>query len=345
MRQGRQRLRVVALHLLEELSFFPADMVVQPHPDLAHEFRVARRRLRFALAPLRQTPQGGVFIKQPVPQFRRMDQREQQPLFVIKVCPDLRPPSVHELGDRTDAIRTIQIRGLPQAPSLDKPAHVLARQGLERGMTLQGRSQRNRLLEAVVRHRVIVFNMGASLNILGRTPDHGFDEPLGLLTDCHRRIEKFLELLQRIAREYDDKPLDAQAVDAVRTAKRYFAHAAPKHTADEEESLFPRLRAAAQTQGKECTAIARLEGEHEQADRLHAQVDGLLEAWLRDGSLPAERSTELGSILATLRELYREHIHVEEAEVFPLAGSLLSPSDLSAVGSEMRARRGLPAQE
>lgn len=351
MRQGRQRLRVVALHLLEELSFFPADMVVQPHPDLAHEFRVARRRLRFALAPLRQTPQGGVFIKQSVPQFRRMDQREQQPLFVIKVCPDLRPPSVHELGDRTDAIRTIQIRGLPQAPSLDKPAHVLARQGLERGMTLQGRSQRNRLLEAVVRHRVIVFNMGASLNILGRTPDHGFDEPLGLLTDCHRRIEKFLELLQRIAREYDDKPLDAQAVDAVRTAKRYFAHAAPKHTADEEESLFPRMKAAAARGGahaQPCGALARLEHDHEQADALHAKVDVLLEAWLDLPSggilpppLPPAKAAELTALLHTLRELYRGHIHTEEAEVFPLAGTLLTPNELTAVGEEMRARRGL----
>jgi hemerythrin-like domain-containing protein len=196
-----------------------------------------------------------------------------------------------------------------------------------------------------VHHRVIVFNMCASLNILGRTPDHGFDEPLGLLTDCHRRIEKFLELLQRAVREHARAPLDTPTAEAIRNAQRYFAKAAPKHTADEEESLFPRLRAAAATQGKDCKAIARLEGDHEQADRLHAQVDGLLEVWLRDGSLPAERFTELGSVLATLRELYREHIHVEEAEVFPLAGSLLSPSDLSAVGSEMRARRGLPAQE
>jgi hemerythrin-like domain-containing protein len=190
--------------------------------------------------------------------------------------------------------------------------------------------------------------MCASLNILGRPPhgpDHGFDEPLGLLTDCHRRIEMFLELLQRAVREHAGAPLDTPTANAIRNAQRYFAKAAPKHTADEEESLFPRLRAAAATHGKDASAIARLEGDHEQADRLHAKVDGLLESWLREGSLPAERSADLGSILATLRELYREHIHVEEAEVFPLAGSLLSPSDLSAVGSEMRARRGLAAPE
>lgn len=155
----------------------------------------------------------------------------------------------------------------------------------------------------------------------------------------------FLELLQRAVREHAGAPLNTPAADAIRNAQRYFAKAAPKHTADEEESLFPRLKAAAATQGKDCTAITRLEGDHERADRLHAQVDGLLEAWLRDGALSPEQFAELGLILATLRELYREHIHVEEAEVFPLAGSLLSPSDLSAVGSEMRARRGLAAPE
>lgn len=194
------------------------------------------------------------------------------------------------------------------------------------------------------RHRGIVFRMSAPLNILGRAPDHGFDEPLGLLTDCHRRIEKFLELLQRVAREYAGIPLDSGAADAVRTAQRYFAKAAPKHTADEEESLFPRLKAAAAASGTGCDAIARLQGEHAHADQLHAQVDGLLEAWLEKGSLPTERLAELSALLGDLRELYREHIHIEEAEVFPLAGSLLSASELSAVGSEMRARRGLAPQ-
>jgi hypothetical protein len=54
---------MIALHGLEELSFLPADVVVQLYAELAHEFRVARRHLRFALAPLRQTPQGGVLVE------------------------------------------------------------------------------------------------------------------------------------------------------------------------------------------------------------------------------------------------------------------------------------------
>ena len=34
---------------------------------------------------------------------------------------------------------------------------------------------------------------------IGQPADHGFDERLGLLSDCHRRIEQFLGLLSTVA--------------------------------------------------------------------------------------------------------------------------------------------------
>jgi len=36
---------------------------------------------------------------------------------------------------------------------------------------------------------------------IGQRPDHGFAQPLGLLSDCHRRIEHFLRVLLAINRE------------------------------------------------------------------------------------------------------------------------------------------------
>ncbi|MGD9791140.1 MAG: hemerythrin domain-containing protein [Phycisphaerales bacterium] len=199
------------------------------------------------------------------------------------------------------------------------------------------------------------------LNLLNRQPDHGFDEPIGLLTDCHRRIEKFLDVLLRVAREYGPgqggggRPFDAQARAAVETAKRYFLHAAPRHTADEEESLFPRLKAAiagraagagggAGATGSE--AMRHLQDDHKQADAMHARVDALLEVWLRaeNGTFAPAHATELLSLLESLRELYRGHIEVEEKEVFPLAEKVLTASDLAAVGEEMQARRGIGTQ-
>lgn len=194
-----------------------------------------------------------------------------------------------------------------------------------------------------------------TLSILGHAAhgqghDHDFDEPIGLLTDCHRRIEKFLEILQRVAREYSGRPLDAKAADAVRTAKRYFSYAAPKHTADEEKSLFPRMKAAvAAGKTPPCEALARLEDDHQHADAMHARVDTLLGLWLGGSEvegggaavLPPGQAAELSSLLDSLRELYRDHIRVEETEVFPLAGRLLTAPDLAEMGQEMRARRGL----
>jgi hypothetical protein len=35
---------------------------------------------------------------------------------------------------------------------------------------------------------------------IGRPTEHGFDEPLGLLSDCHRRIERFLGAMLTIVK-------------------------------------------------------------------------------------------------------------------------------------------------
>jgi hemerythrin-like domain-containing protein len=46
-------------------------------------------------------------------------------------------------------------------------------------------------------------------------------------------------------------------------------------------------------------------------------------------------------VLAELTDLYRDHIAIEEGEVFPAAAKLLSKSERDAIGGEMAARRGL----
>ena len=181
------------------------------------------------------------------------------------------------------------------------------------------------------------------LQILGRLPDHGFDEPLGLLSDCHRRIEHFLAVLVSVGRQFADRALTADAVAAVRSAQRYFVQAAPKHTADEEESLFPVMKAAADAKGQPCETIDKLEADHEEANALYLRVDALLEQWLREGQLAEEQSRELTAKLGRLQGLYLEHIHIEDNEVFPLAATLLSAEQLAKIGREMQARRGIKA--
>jgi hypothetical protein len=103
-------------------------------------------------------------------------------------------------------------------------------------------------------------------------PTHDFSDPTGLLSNCHRRIEMFLGSLDAVARVID-RPLTDEASRALDSAVRYFREAAPKHTSDEEESLFPRLRQVRHPDIQ--SALARLdslEEEHRRAAPLHAEI-------------------------------------------------------------------------
>jgi hemerythrin-like domain-containing protein len=174
---------------------------------------------------------------------------------------------------------------------------------------------------------------------IGQQAGHGFMEPFGLLSDCHRRIERFLAMQARIAREYEGGALEDDRRTALMTALRYFREAAPKHTADEEESVFPRLRTA----GAEADLgeLARLEADHDTADALHAEADALCQRWLGQRVLEGESVARLRAIFGELTALYTAHIEIEDRRLFPLAQRLLCAADQKAIGEEMAARRSV----
>ena len=175
------------------------------------------------------------------------------------------------------------------------------------------------------------------VQIGGKT--HSFSEPTGLLSDCHRRIEMFLGSLVRVA-PLLEKPLDADARTAMETSLRYFREAAPKHTADEEESLFPRLRKMENREIEAALgALDPLERDHRRADSLHAQVDRLGRKCLENGTLSSEDAREFAQAVTELESIYKEHIRIEDELVFPVAGKVLSLSDKAAIAAEMAARR------
>ena len=178
--------------------------------------------------------------------------------------------------------------------------------------------------------------------VIGAKAQSGFHDPIGLLADCHRRIERFLAVLARVASEAQGRHLTAEQREALDVALRYFREAAPKHTADEEQSLFPRLR---QIDEPEMTAalaqVESLENDHTRAERSHAEVDRLGQLWLASGTLSPADADRLNGLLSELADLYRDHIAVEEHHVFPVASRVLASPDRQAIGGEMAARRGL----
>jgi hemerythrin-like domain-containing protein len=175
---------------------------------------------------------------------------------------------------------------------------------------------------------------------IGKAPEHGFDEPLGLLSDCHRRIERFLWAMHTLASRGRGGPLGAADRDVVEQCRRYFATAGPRHTADEEESLFPRLRASADAGAREALdRVDRLEADHRAAEERHERVDGLFARWLGQGTLSEEDTAALIADLEGLQAIYGRHIAIEDNEVFPAAASALSREELLSIGREMAARR------
>ncbi len=180
---------------------------------------------------------------------------------------------------------------------------------------------------------------------IGAKPESDFTDPIGMLGDCHRRIERFLNVLASISGQEKGGPLTGQQQMALATSLRYFREAAPKHTADEEESLFPRLRGSG-SPGVEpvLSRVELLERDHERASSLHEEVDALGQRWLTAGELAPEDASRLSAVLEDLVQLYRKHISIEDTEVFPLAASILSASDRESIGAEMAGRRGIQLQ-
>lgn len=180
------------------------------------------------------------------------------------------------------------------------------------------------------------------LTQIGGEIESDFTQPLGMLSDCHKRIRYFLSALLTTVTHADEGPLTVHQCVYLETALRYFRDAAPKHTADEEQSLFPRLR---RIDTPEIHAALReiedLEADHRKAESQHQETDAILHQWMMDGGISSKAIARLRKSLTELSELYERHILLEETDIFPLAAASLSDVEKSIVGREMAARRGI----
>ena len=176
---------------------------------------------------------------------------------------------------------------------------------------------------------------------IGQPLDHDFTEPLGLLSDCHRRIEYFLDVLIRLSAS-QAPPLTPEHWKELEKAVNYFAVAGPRHVADEEESLFPRLRSTHDPRAVEAIGcLSLLERDHELADAHHRAVDRFCRRWLDLGFLSDADKRNLQDRLAELHAIYREHILIEDQQLFPAAERVLSERQLLEIGREMQDRHSV----
>jgi hemerythrin-like domain-containing protein len=176
---------------------------------------------------------------------------------------------------------------------------------------------------------------------IGAKPDCGFDDPIGMLKDCHRRIERFLQVLVVVVDRAAGRSLTAEERSAVLSAMSYFQQGGRRHTADEEESLFPRLRTKlrAEISAGDFDQIEHLEDDHRLADHLHETVDALYSSWIAADRLNPEEEITLRSATGEMKRLYEAHIQIEEQIVFPRAAKGLDGESIAAIGEEIRRRR------
>ena len=151
----------------------------------------------------------------------------------------------------------------------------------------------------------------------------------------------FLRVLQAVG-ENANNPLTDETRKSLETALRYFREAAPKHTADEEESLFPKLRQMQDSEARSALQqLDSLEADHRDVAPLHALVDKLGERYLQIGLLSQSEASEFRDAVSGLMSNYRQHIEMEDSVVFPVAARLLSNTDRKVVAQEMAERRNI----
>lgn len=169
---------------------------------------------------------------------------------------------------------------------------------------------------------------------IGAPPESGFDNPIGMLVDCHRRIQHFLRILCVVVERAAGRQLTHEERSAIDAALNYFRIGGQRHTADEEESLFPRLHDRG-----EFSDLGSLRSDHQLADELHQKIEAAYRRWMSLGALDSTEHSCLSSMTARLEQIYRDHIRLEENVVFPRAVQTLDPGSILTMGEEFRQRR------
>jgi hemerythrin-like domain-containing protein len=167
----------------------------------------------------------------------------------------------------------------------------------------------------------------------------GFDDPVSLWMGCHRRIEKQLTTLVRLAEHLANQEVDPEASTAAQSILRYFEKAGPHHHEDEDSDLFPLLERRITDAGdlERFRALrAQLEAEHRGMEGAWAKLRKPLQGIAEGIAKPLHRAD-----VDAFRALYASHIPAEDRAIPDLAKRYLSAVDLEALGRSMAARRGI----
>ena len=169
--------------------------------------------------------------------------------------------------------------------------------------------------------------------VIAPLPENLLRHPLDYLQADHLRQHRLCDLLESILRNPKAKESKA-SLDIVLD---YLKVELPRHIADEEEDLFPRLKASCLPGDNIDEMMQVLREEHTQnAILLNSSEDAL--------SSQKARSDPDAPILSgvVFAEAKRRHIRWENTLLLPLARARLGAEDLRDLGRGMATRRNIP---
>lgn len=158
------------------------------------------------------------------------------------------------------------------------------------------------------------------------------DCPLEALREEHFRQRQFCKDMEVLADTAMPRPALALALLVTLCRDR------PLHHLDEDEGLFPRLRARALPEDEIAPLLDRLSAEHAGATLADPGLLAAL-ACMADGALPAPEDR---AALRALAQSKRRHMLLENAVILPMAAMRLTAADRATLLAEMRARRASP---
>lgn len=170
---------------------------------------------------------------------------------------------------------------------------------------------------------------------------HDLSGPLEMLRATHAGIRRQCEALNSLIARLRKQGCDREAREASAQVIRNLDTASYQHKEDEEQDLLPRMMAAA-TRGRGASLtnmVADITTEHRLMQRAWTDLRADLQA-LAAG----DRAMLDPMAVDRFVKLYRTHLLMEEAAVYPLAEMLLSREDLAAMCTQMVQRRKLSSE-
>lgn len=163
------------------------------------------------------------------------------------------------------------------------------------------------------------------------------EDAVSMLLGCHERIRYFTGIAVRLASSQNLPPTDIAG--AAEKIHRYFTIALPLHEADENESLHPRLRAAAPQGELAGPAADAMVEQHRSIDEIVERLVPLCELLTSNPAMHEVVAPELQQLSTALQQMFDSHLKLEEETIFPAMRKYLTEKQLAEILLEMQSRR------